>query len=97
MLRLVADLINVSPSSSGLPGAGTWGTMLGWLQWTALAVAVGAMIVGGATWAAASQSGNVQHASNGKRAVIAAGVGAVLIGFGPHLIDTLFNIGSKAS
>lgn len=91
----IADIINASPNQDAVPGAPQLITLLGGIQWAAFFAAVCCAIVGGALWAVAGQSGNYQHASRGKQAVIAAVLGAILIGAGPHLVEFFFGIGSQ--
>jgi hypothetical protein len=51
------------------------------------------VIIGAAVWALSAHANNYQGASRGRSAVIASGVAALLIGFGPGLVQALFSLG----
>jgi hypothetical protein len=93
----LADIITTTPDSTAMPGAPQLMHLLGGIEWAAFFAAVAAAVIGGAIWAIAGQSGNYQHATRGKQAVIAAVIGAVLIGAGPHIVQFFFSLGSQVS
>jgi hypothetical protein len=87
---------NVTPNASGLPGSNTLLSLLGGLQFDAVLVAVAGVVIGAAVWAISSHSNNYSGASRGRSAVIASGAAALLIGFGPTLVQTLFSLGQTS-
>lgn len=87
---------NVNPDPSGLPGSNTLLQLLGGLQFDAVLAAVAGVIIGAAVWAVSSHSNNYSGASRGRAAVIASGAAALLIGFGPALVQALFSVGQGA-
>ena len=93
---LAASGITITPNASGLPGSSMLEQLVGGLQFDAELGAIAAMILSAVVWALSSHSNNYQGASRGKTALIASGVAAILIGFGPSLVETLFGIGQAA-
>lgn len=88
--------VTVTPNSSGLPGSSTLLQLLGGLQFDAVLVAIAGVVIGAAVWAISSHSNNYSGSSRGRTAVIASGAAALLIGFGPALVQALFSIGQGA-
>jgi len=93
---LAAGGIDITPSASGLPGSSTLIQLVDGLQFDAEIAAIAAMIISAAVWALSSHSNNYQGASRGKVALLASGFAAILIGFGPALVEALFGIGQAA-
>jgi len=77
----------------GTPGSSTLISMLGGLQFDGVLAAIAGVIIGAAVWALSAHANNYQGASRGRSAVIASGVAALLIGFGPGLVQALFSLG----
>lgn len=96
LLAATAPGISVSPDPSGLPGTATLEHLLGGLQFDAVLAAIAAMIISAAVWALAAHSNNYQSASKGRSALLAAAGAALVIGFGPVLVQALFSIGQAA-
>jgi len=88
--------INVSPDASGLPGSSALVSLLGGLQFDAELAAIAAVIIGAAVWALSSHANNYQGASRGRTAVIVSALAALVIGFGPGLIEWFFSFGRSA-
>ena len=95
-LVLAAASIDVSPDASGLPGSSSLVSLLGGLQFDALLAAIAGILIGAAVWALSSHTNNYQGSSRGRTAVIVSAVAAVVIGFGPALIQWFFNFGQAA-
>jgi hypothetical protein len=93
---LLADVLNVQPNSSSLPGFDTAQNLVGGLQLGTVLLCVAAVFVGAAAWAIGSHSSNYRASGGGKLAIVAGGLGALLVGFGPTLVQTLFHIGQAA-
>jgi len=91
----LAVSVNVNPNTS-LPGTNTIESLVGGLQFVAVIAAIAGVIIGAAVWALSSHSNNYQAASKGRSAVLASGIAAILIGFGPALVQALFGIGQGA-
>lgn len=96
LLVHLAAAITVNPDPSGLPGTNTLLKLLGGLQFDAVLAAVAGIIIGAAVWAVSSHSNNYAGASRGRTAVLASGAAALLIGFGPALVQALFGMGQAA-
>src|SRR2546430_12765803 len=62
----------VSPNASALPGGAALQTLLDGLAFYTLAIAVAVLIGGAAAWALGSNTGNLEWATNGKRATVVA-------------------------
>ena len=93
---LAAAGIDITPSASGLPGSSMLVQLVGGLQFDAEIATIAAMIISAAVWALSAHSSNYQGAAKGKVALIASGAAAILIGFGPSLVEALFGIGQAA-
>lgn len=87
----------ITPSPTGLPGTATLESLLGGLQFDAMLAAIAGVIIGAAVWALGSHANNYQAAGRGKTALLASAVAALLIGFGPSLVQALFRTGANAS
>lgn len=96
LIRLGSSGINVTPNASGLPGSDSLVSLVGGLQFDAVLAALAALIIGAAVWALSSHSGNYQGAARGRTAVIVSALAALLIGFGPGLVNWFFNLGQGA-
>ena len=96
MSALLASIVNVTPDPSGLPGSSTLVHLLGGLQFDGVLAAIAGVIIGAAVWALSAHTNNYQGASHGRSAVIASGAAALLIGFGPGLVQALFGLGQAA-
>ncbi len=91
-----ASGISVTPDPSGLPGSSSLLSLLGGLQFDCEIAAIAAIIIAAAVWAVSSHSNNYQGASRGKTAVIVSALAALLIGFGPTVIEWFFSFGQSA-
>ena len=94
--RAEADAVSVTPSSGGLPGTATLVNLLDGLQFDAILAAIAGVIVSAAAWALSAHSNNFAGAGRAKTALLASGLAALLIGFGPALVQTLFATGAAA-
>jgi hypothetical protein len=93
---LAAAGVSVSPNASGLPGSSSLVSLLGGLQFDALLAAIAGILIGAAVWALSSHTNNYQGSSRGRTAVIVSALSAVVIGFGPALIQWFFAFGQSA-
>jgi len=90
--NLLAD-VKLTPDLSALPGGAALQHLVNGLAGWALVGALAALVLGAAAWALGSHSHNVAQAATGRRAVLAAGAAALLIGAAPVLINFFFHIG----
>ena len=81
---------DIQPNTSGVPGLGSLRDIAGGIATAGLVIAGVALIVSAIVWAAASNSGNFQHASKGKTGVLYSCGAALLIG-GVNLIIAFWN------
>ena len=87
--------ITLSPDLNALPGGAELHHLINGLAGWALLLALGALVVGAAAWAIGSHSHNVHQATAGRRAVLASGASALLIGAAPTLVGFFFDVGKS--
>ena len=94
MLHLLADAVGpVTPSSTGLPGAGGVSTILSWLMWGALVICVTGAITSGAVVAFANHSGRPDLSVRAKTGILWSLAGAFIIGIAVALVNAFFGLG----
>jgi len=86
--------LRLHPSLSFLPGGGTLQQLVDGLAGWALLGSLAALVIGALVWALGSHSHNVHQSMSGRRAVLASGVAALLIGAAPSLLNFFFHAGS---
>ncbi len=89
MLSILAQ-VEVSPNSSGMPGAQLIQQMLDWTQMIALWGSLAALLVGAAMYGLAREGGSYANASRGKGLAIGGVVGAILAGVAPAAVNLFF-------
>lgn len=87
--------VQVTPTSSGMPGAQLIQQMLDWSQMVALWGSLAALLVGAAMYGLAREGGSYSNASRGKGLAIGGVVGAILAGVAPTAINLLFKAASS--
>jgi hypothetical protein len=85
----------MTPEPGGLPGKDVLQQLTNGLGFWAEMVALAALVVGAALWAIGAHSQNFQQSLVGRRAVLLAGLAALLIGAAPSLINTFFQLGRQ--
>src|SRR5262245_20352070 len=80
------DVVHVSPSADGLPGADLIQQLLGWAQMIALWGSLAAILVGAAIYGLAREGGSYGAASKGKSLALGGVVGAILAGLAPTAV-----------
>ena len=90
---LLAGALQLSPSSSSLPGGAELQTLINGIGWWGLLASLAGLVIGAATWALGSHTNNYQHTLTGKRAVLVSGIAALLIGAAPTVLNFLFDAG----
>ena len=88
--RLVADGVNATPSSNGLPGAGFLQRLIDWTAQVGLWGSLGAILIGAALFGLSQQAGNYAGASRGKHLVMGGAIGAAITGLAPTIVNLLF-------
>jgi hypothetical protein len=86
--------VEVSPDSTGMPGAEFVQQALGWLSQLALWGSLASILVGAAVYGLAQNSGNYNGAFRGKQLAGAGAVGACLAGLAPTAVNMLFGAAS---
>ena len=84
------------PRRSDRPAAGERGVANGAvvaLLCAALVASLVGLVLGAAAWALGSHTNNYQYANTGRKAVLASGIAALLIGAAPTLVNFLFQTG----
>jgi hypothetical protein len=85
--------VNLSPSTSALPGSAALQQIANGIAAWALIGALVALLLGAALWAVGSHTQNMHQSSQGRRAVLTSLAAAILIGAAPTLINFFFNTG----
>ncbi len=82
--------VQVTPNSTGMPGAQLVQQLLNWSQMIALWGSLGAVLIGAAMYGLAREGGSYSNASKGKGLAMGGMVGAILAGIAPTAINLLF-------
>lgn len=83
-------IVNVSPSSDGMPGATLIQRLLSWLAQLALWGSLASILAGATVYGLAQNSANYNGAYRGKQLAVAGAIGAALAGLAPTAITMLF-------
>ena len=86
---------SVPPDLGQFPGSQELRSLLGGLEGWALLLALVGLLVGAAAWALGVHAQNFQQTYAGRRAVLVAGLAALLIGAAPGLVDFFFSAGQN--
>lgn len=87
--------VSVTPDVGALPGGGQLQQLVNGTAAFALIVLAGAIIGGAVLWAAGSAGGNYNQIGAGKRMVILAVVGSVIIGGSAALVNFFTALGGQ--
>ena len=94
MVTLVlGDVVSLSPDVSSLPGGAVLQRVTDGIGGWALVLALIGLLIGAVMWAIGSHGNNYQQTYSGRRAVLASGLAAVLIGAAPALVNIFFHMG----
>lgn len=85
--------VTLSPSLTALPGSAALQQLADGIASWALIGALVSLLLGAALWAVGSHTQNMHQSSQGRRAVLASLIAAILIGAAPELINFFFNTG----
>jgi len=91
---MILAQVQVTPNSTGMPGAQLVQQLLDWSQMVALWGSLGALLVGAAMYGLAREGGSYSNASRGKGLAIGGVVGAILAGVAPTAVNLLFKAAS---
>lgn len=83
-------VIDVTPSSDGMPGADLIQKLLSWLSQLALWGSLASILAGATVYGLAQNSANYNGAYRGKQLAVAGAIGAALAGLAPTAITMLF-------
>lgn len=83
-------VVDVSPSSAGMPGADLIQRLLSWLAQLALWGSLASILAGATVYGLAQSSANYNGAYRGKQLAVAGAIGAALAGLAPSAITLLF-------
>lgn len=86
-------VVHSTPNASGLPGGQALQNLTDGFGAWALALALIGLFIGAAAWALGAHSQNYQQSYSGRRAVLVAGLAALIIGAGPSIINFFFTAG----
>jgi hypothetical protein len=92
---LIADVVNLSPTITALPGSAALQSIANGIAAWALIGALVALVLGAGLWAIGSHTQNMHQSSQGRRAVLTSLIAAVLIGAAPELISFFFTTGAN--
>ena len=85
-----SQIVDVSPSTDGMPGADLIRRLLSWLSQLALWGSLGSILAGATVYGIAQNSNSYNGAFRGKQLAVAGAVGALLAGLAPTVITMLF-------
>ncbi len=94
ILFSVLAQVDVTPSSSGMPGSALVQQLLNWLSQIALWGSLASILGGAAVYGLAQNTGNYNGAFRGKQLAAAGAVGAILAGLAPTGVNLLFRAAS---
>jgi hypothetical protein len=92
----VVAQVEVTPDSSGMPGAELIQTLLNWSQMIALWGSLAALLVGAAMYGLSRESGSYGGATRGKALALGGVCGAILAGVAPTAVNLLFDAASSS-
>lgn len=92
---MLANIVNLNPTVSFLPGSGELQRLADGLAGWALVGTLIALVIGATMWALGSHSQNMHQSMTGRRAVMAAVLAAILIGAAPEIISFFFAAGKS--
>ena len=85
-----APVVDVNPTSEGMPGANLVKQLLSWLAQLALWGSLASILAGATVYGLAQNAANYNGAYRGKQLAVAGAIGAALAGLAPTAISMLF-------
>ncbi len=92
LMTLLAQ-VDLSPSSTGLPGGSVLADLVRGAAYLALYACGAGLVVGAGMWAIGGIGGNPYQVMGGKRAVLIASFAAIIVGASGFLVNHFFQIG----
>ena len=92
---LSAD-VSLTPDATALPGGDVLQHLTNGIGGWALMLALAGLLIGAAMWAIGAHSQNYHQSVGGRRAVLASGLAALLIGAAPAIVNFFFHVGTNA-
>lgn len=89
----LAQNLELSPTSSGMPGAELFQKLLNWLMQWGIWLAAGAFVIGAGMWAVGALSATPQMAARGQKAIAVSIVAAMLLGAAKALFTLFYQAG----
>ncbi len=90
LVLLLADAIDVNPTSAEMPGAVFVLKLLNWLAQGALWASAASLLIGAAGYGIFRETGSGYNASRGRNLAIGGAVGAVLAALADTIINGLY-------
>lgn len=84
--------VDVNPTGAGAPGGATIQALLNWLGQYALWSCLAAILAGGGMYAYSRTRGGHGMAVTGTALAAGGGVGTILVGLGPAIVNSLYQI-----
>lgn len=95
VVSLLAQDINITPNSNGLPGISQLSTIVGASMTVGLILAVLALIISAIVWALGANSSNPHLAGRGKVGVLVATGAALVTGASVALVNFFWTVGQS--
>jgi hypothetical protein len=89
---MLGQEVDVNPTGDGAPGGETIQRLLNWLGQYSLWACLGAILAGGGMYAWGRRSGGHGMAITGSGLALGGGVGTILVGLGPAIVNSLYEI-----
>ncbi len=91
-VAVLGDEVDVTPTGAGAPGGETIQKLLDWLAQYALWACLAALLAGAGMFAYSRSRGGHGMAVSGTMLAVGGGVGTLLVGLGPEIVNALFRI-----
>lgn len=91
----VLAAVHAHPDPGGLPGSSQVEQLINGLFFYTLLACLAGLLISVVVWVFASRSQNYHHAANGRAGTIIAGLGALVAGAAPALINFFQQLGSN--
>jgi hypothetical protein len=94
-IAAVLAQVSAKPDPKGLPGSDQAEGLVNGLFFYTLLACLAGLLISVIVWVFASRSQNYHHAANGRAGTIIAGIGALVTGAAPALINFFQHVGSQ--
>jgi len=93
LLILAQTDVGGRPDPQGLPGTEALQSLISGVAFWALLAALAGLLISAMVWALASNSGNYQYATMGRRGTLVAAAAAFLVGAAPAIVQFFESVG----